>query len=320
MESKINVIYRSCHLGHDDNSKGILNNEEESFIVERLKLGVPKKMIIEQTKSKFESFKIQTLDSKTLGNLELKHKIINEYKLDPDDAKSVDMFVQNASKYEVIILGYKRYGKLDEAYKVLDKDDLFLAFLTNYQKDFIQNNLKNDLKIVCMDASHGLNPYGFKLITIMVKDENHQGFPIAHCFSSKETKSAIKFFIESLKDEVGKLKSNWFMSDNAPQYYDAYIEAMHSKEGIENGLIPKKILCWWHVLRRLGANLNKIPVEKERPIVLDLIKSFRNELDAKEFSKKVEDFIRYLEKKQFRVFKFYGNLLSKKTRSMVFVL
>lgn len=67
-----------------------------------------------------------------------------------------------------------------------------------------------------MDARHGLNPYGFKLITIMVKDENHQ---------------------------VGKLKSNWFMSDDAPQYYDACIEGMHTKEEIDKGLVPKKILC-----------------------------------------------------------------------------
>lgn len=88
-------------------------------------------MIISQAKSTFNSLKIKTLTTKDLGNLESKHKIEKEYRLDPDDAKSVEIFVKNPSKYEVIILDYKRCRKVDDSYKVLDNDDLFLVFMTN---------------------------------------------------------------------------------------------------------------------------------------------------------------------------------------------
>lgn len=40
--------------------------------------------------------------------------------------------------------------------------------------------------VICMDATHGTNPYDFKLVTVLVIDEYHCGFPVEFFLSNRE--------------------------------------------------------------------------------------------------------------------------------------
>ena len=47
-----------------------------------------------------------------------------------------------------------------------------LAIQTEFQKSCYRQHAT---KVLCVDATHGTNAYGFKLITVMVADEFGQG-------------------------------------------------------------------------------------------------------------------------------------------------
>ena len=89
-----------------------------------------------------------------------------------EDAVSVDMFVNELQKepYNPILL-YKRQHDSNPSYSSLPKESFVFAMQTEFQDCYQQYATK----ILCVDATHGTNAYGFKLITVMVADEFGQG-------------------------------------------------------------------------------------------------------------------------------------------------
>lgn len=75
---------------------------------------------------------------------------------------------------------------------------------------------------ICCDATHGTNGYDFLLITILAPDEFGEGQPIAWCIANHETEEFLSLFFEKVKENIGLVTPAWFMSDIAPQYYNAF--------------------------------------------------------------------------------------------------
>ena len=73
---------------------------------------------------------------------------------------------------------------------------------------------QNASKIVCVDATHDTTQYGFKLITLLVPDEFGKGYPVAHLISNRENEDVMKLFFEAVKERVGNLDVNAFISDD----------------------------------------------------------------------------------------------------------
>lgn len=69
-----------------------------------------------------------------------------------------------------------------EKYENLKKDDFVLIIMTDGQKEMLQK-FGNDC--VCIDGTHGLNSYGFQLITLLVLDDMREGFPTAFVISNR---------------------------------------------------------------------------------------------------------------------------------------
>ena len=90
-----------------------------------------------------------------------------------EDAVSVDMFVNELQKepYNPILL-YKQQHTTSPNYPMLSEQSFVFAMQTEFQKYCFEQYAS---KIVCVDATHGTNAYGFKLITVMVADEFGQG-------------------------------------------------------------------------------------------------------------------------------------------------
>ena len=69
--------------------------------------------------------------------------------------------------------------------------------------------------------------YDFPLTTCLVVDEYGEGFPAAWCLSDHEDFTTMcTFFREVKKNCAGSITSKWFMSDIAPQYYNAWVGVM----------------------------------------------------------------------------------------------
>ena len=65
--------------------------------------------------------------------------------------------------------------------------------------------------------------YDFKLLTIAVLDEHGEGVPVCWMLCNREDSMIIIEFLNSLKKRTGPIKSKWIMTDDAPQFYNAWI-------------------------------------------------------------------------------------------------
>ena len=93
-----------------------------------------------------------------------------------NDAVSVKRLVQELR--EKVVIGYKPQGITKEAFPQLAKESFLLVIITTFQAEMFS---KHSSRIVCIDSTHKTNPYGFKLVTIIVPDEFKNG-KLKHCY------------------------------------------------------------------------------------------------------------------------------------------
>ena len=70
------------------------------------------------------------------------------------------------------ILLYKQFGDKDDRFPDLPADSFMLVIQTEHQKELFE---RYSFRILCVDSTHNTNQYGYKLITIMVRDDTGQG-------------------------------------------------------------------------------------------------------------------------------------------------
>lgn len=69
------------------------------------------------------------------------------------------------------VIAYKHHGKHDK-YRLLDESTFMIALMTEFQAEIFQTFSE---RIVCVDATHNTNQYGFHLISVLVADEYRNG-------------------------------------------------------------------------------------------------------------------------------------------------
>ena len=103
------------------------------------------------------------------------------------------------------------------------KDDDFVLVMTS---DFHAETLKRCSpanNFVQIDATHGTNHYGFKLITPMVNDEGGHGIPVGHCISNTENTESLTVFFKELRKKCGRIKVDYILTDDAPMVIILFI-------------------------------------------------------------------------------------------------
>lgn len=126
----------------------------------------------------------------------------------------------------------------------LAKDDFFIAMQMPLQKEMFAP------KGVCCDTTHGTNSYDFSLTTILAINEYGQGFPAAWCLSSHEDFTTMTIFPNEIKKNTGDVNATFFMSNMAPQFYNAWVAVMSNPR-------PIKLICAWHVDKAWKEELRK---------------------------------------------------------------
>lgn len=90
-----------------------------------------------------------------------------------NDAVSTDLIVNELGQEEYNpVLAYKPQGVLCVQYPNLKKEGFILVIQTKFQKEQYE---KYAPTILCLDSTHNTNAYGFKLSTLMVADDHHEG-------------------------------------------------------------------------------------------------------------------------------------------------
>ncbi|GFV83681.1 putative zinc finger transcription factor protein 17 [Trichonephila clavipes] len=119
----------------------------------------------------------------------------------------------------------------------------------------------------------------------MVSDDNHEGLPIAVCYSNRVSSDVLEPFFEEIKNRLPHLKPKVFMSDDDPAFCNAWSRVF--------GEVEFTLLCIWHVSRSWNRNLNgkiknNIKLKEEMG---DKLKKLMNEIHVVTFERMYEDFV-----------------------------
>ncbi len=222
-----------------------LSKQDKLSIAGQLLQGVNFESILDKVRdsvgTKFQ--RIHLIVKKDLYNIE-RSFAIRGCQRHSIDSTSVAIWVKEmaAKGDESPVLLYKKQGQTKAEIGTnigLDENDFALVIQTPLQAEMLQNCGNNK---VCIDAAtHGTTAYDFLLISVIVVDEFGEGFPAGWCFSNREDKNILVNFFTHLKKRCGNISPQWFMSDDADQYYSAWVDTYDQA--------PKKLLCNWHVDR-----------------------------------------------------------------------
>lgn len=143
--------------------------------------------------------------------------------------------LRSSDNFDPVLL-FKQQGV---EHDVLGTEDFLLCLQTEFQLEMIK---EFGHKVICVDTTHSTNMYDFLLITVLVVDEFGEGVPVAWAVSNKEDTAALSLFFQQLNSQSGDLNPEYFMYDDAQQYWNAWVSAYAANN-------TKKLLCTWHVDR-----------------------------------------------------------------------
>lgn len=127
------------------------------------------------------------------------------------------------------------------------------------QCTMLKNHGNGDMSVVCLDSTHGTDAYDFHLTTVMVLDSNRQGFPAAFLYSNKLTEETFSVFFRIIRSRCGVITCNCFMSDMAPQFYNAWKVVMNE--------VPHRLYCAWHVDKSFRENSRRLIVNRNEKVI-----------------------------------------------------
>ena len=245
------------HYGHENELQHL--NLPKGFrqqIAAKLKLGVNREKILDDIRDNVgEKFSREhMLDEQDLRNIAKQFGLSQVQRHDDDQTSVLSWIHEWEGKDRNPVLYYKMQGDTDDQEHRLASEDFIIILQTNAQKNMMTQFAS---KGVCCDTTHGTTGYDFKLATLIVLDEFQEGLPVAHCLANRETYAFMELFFEKLVINTETTCSPvYFMSDTAPQFYDAF--------SYVNGCQPLSLFCTWHVDKAWRENLREhIPSSPE---------------------------------------------------------
>ncbi|XP_064462459.1 uncharacterized protein LOC135373125 [Ornithodoros turicata] len=288
------VVVSGClsHYYHTTDVQHLrMQQSDRAAIIEDYVRGVPNDRIVRNVRgtmpARVEDLKrshlTKTADVRNIADAEC----LMDWKLDKDDGTSVKKMVElfRGSPQNCVLM-YKPTGvPHNVSDQPLPTKDFMIVLQTEFQKEMLK---LFGAKVVCLDATHGTNGYKFYLITLLVLDAAGEGVPVAWCLSSTENKTALYHFLKAVKESVGEVTPNFFMTDDAKQYYHAWCEAFQSR--------PRKLLCKWHVRRAWSNKLNStVKDERKRKEIESTIDVLLQQKTEDAFREKMTSFTEVLQ-------------------------
>ncbi|XP_034236338.1 uncharacterized protein LOC117642361 [Thrips palmi] len=285
---KVSVIYKEKHVGHDFNLGHLrLSKNQRAILAAKLQSKVKMDDILDEVRDSVSEehglTRMHLLEKRDLLN------VIREFKLDKNrahdnDAFSVELWVaEQQEKNPNMVAYYKGQHKQDPS-EVLRDEDFMIVLMTEYQKELVRKYSSDKILI---DSTHGTNNYDFQLTTLMTVDEYGAGCPVAFCISNRIDTESIGVFFEAVKNQVGRIKCNVFMSDDYPAYYNAWEVVMAPAN--------HRLLCTWHVDRSWRTQLKQKVKENKAPEVYKGCRVLLECKQAEDLEELAESFIQMCE-------------------------
>ena len=121
---------------------------------------------------------------------------------------------------------------------------------------------KRKFRVICTDSTHNIAAKK-KLATLMTVDEDEEGVALAFCICDSESTPTMQTFFASVRDKIGfKIKADYFLTDNANAFFNAWCAEMVADTK------PHKRLCAWHVNQNWNTHLGQVPNGPIEPVQL----------------------------------------------------
>ena len=297
---RVSVKYCSTHYNHDIRLAHLrMSTATRLKIAAKLQQGVSLERILDDVRDNIHS----EVTREHLVVRQDVHNIKSQYNIEgvmrhANDLSSVSAWVEEMKSlnYNPVLL-YKIQGmpQSDEMDNIADQD-FVLAIQTEFQRDML---MKFGNNTVCVDATHGTNMYDFHLITILVIDEYGEGIPVVWVITNREDALLLMEFLKEIKKRTGPLTPQWFMSDDADQYFNAW-------RGVfgENG--TKKILCSWHVDRAWRAALHEhITDTKNKVEIYHFLRLLLTKNQESDFQVLLQQFLTFIATREERFHQYF---------------
>lgn len=181
------------------------------------------------------------------------------------------------------VLRFKRQGEKSTHTGGVELNDFIWGIQTEFQQGMFVQYAN---KLVCVDATHGTNAYGFQLITTLVIDDCDKGIPVARLISNKESRDVLRVIFSSIREKCGDVKTEIVMTDDAEAYHNAWISAFSRPD--------KKLLSSWPVDRNWRRKINEHVQDSKLKLLYAALKSLQNETSEAEFRRSLQKFLAWL--------------------------
>ena len=271
-------IYKT-HYGHQLSLGHLrLQKCQREAIAAQLSQGITPQHVLDKIRDsvhkRFE--RIHLITKKDIRNVEKSFGLCGSER-HKDDAVSVRLWVEEMRQSDSNpVLLYKEQGESDE---VMSQKDFLLSLQTPFQAHMLQSCGHDN--IVCIDSTHGTNTYDFALTTVVVVDEFGEGYPVAWCLSNRTDTPVLTCFFKSIKAKIGIVAPKWLMTDDAEQFYNAWINAF--------GGNPHKLLCTWHVDRAWRGHLLSLKSQELSQTIYHNLRVLLEETNEEKFEHLLKD-------------------------------
>jgi len=255
------VLYASNHSDHSMLLKHIpLTLGERRKIAGMISGGVQFEDILGGIRNKVSSTeisRIHLLQRRDLNNIAHEFRISKSRHI--DDAESVRLWVEQCREEKSGMVRFIKFEgeEAEDAFSQdgrIALDDFMIVLMNDVQVHLLQ--MYGHHRVNCIDSTHKTNGYNFQLTTLLIIDNNGEGFPVAFCISSKLDTSVMEVFLEHVRIAIGGcVEGAILISDNAPAYVDAWRTVM--------GPPSDHVLCTWHIDRSWRKNIAKIKQSPE---------------------------------------------------------
>lgn len=222
------VEYTKTHAGHGSNNLGHLTltkTERESFAM-KIASKIPFQTILDEVRDSVynsELDRTHLLTKKDLHNIQQTFNLNNEAIRHTNDAVSIELWVKEVENSGCVLF-YKPQDITLLEHTNLKKEDFILIVMNMGQLEMLEKFADD---CICIDGTHGLNPYDFQLQTLLVLDDLREGFPCAFLFSNRSDEEILFLFFSCIKDKLGRqIKPRVFMSDMENTFYNAWVRVM----------------------------------------------------------------------------------------------
>lgn len=223
------------------------------------------------------SQRIHLLSRYDLYNIKKGFKISSAVRKHEYDSDSVNAWIKELKQSsDNPILLHK--GQTSNKYFIL-------VLMTQYQMKILK---KFGPSTICIDSTYGMNKENCRLTTLLVLDDNHEGLPVAFCFTTVTSRTTYELFFSAVKQKVGTIKARTFVSDGQPKLYNAWVTVM--------GSTKEQLLCPLGAGQNWIKNKMKIKNEERRLEVLEKINKLIKEPNESIFTHELEELMAKLKK------------------------